>query len=375
MKVGIDARLLTHKVTGIGRYTHELAKGFIELGEEVVLYSPTKIYPDIAKSLNLGANRYSRAYGRFPRMMWSQTMLPKWASEDKVDVFFGPTHRIPYFLKKQIPRVVTIHDLVWVHAPSTMRSFSRLMESLLMPNAIRSSDLIMVDSESTAQNLMELFPGAASKIRLVHLAAGSLPIAGGIETLYILGLRKPYILFVGTIEPRKNLNRLLEAYAKLSPELISRFDLVVVGGRGWGGIDIQAILKNLQIRENVQVLNYVDELTLATLYKYSVFLAMPSLYEGFGLPLLESMSFGRPVLTSNISSMSEISGNAGEYVDPYSVSSISRGMEKLLSDECYVNSLAGLTGGVVSRYSWEISARKAINVLYEAIEIRAQKSK
>jgi glycosyltransferase involved in cell wall biosynthesis len=373
MKIGIDARLLTEQVTGIGRYTYEMCKGLVRLNPDLSLYTPSPVSDQINRAIAPAKIKSGQAYGRIRRMVWSQTQLPQWALTDGIDVFWGATHRIPQNLDARIARVVTIHDLVWKEAGDTMRPLSRLMESLLMPRAIKSADLIMADSISTAEGLVKLYPEAKEKVRIVYLGAGKLPDPGCTKDLLSLGIDMPYFLFVGTLEPRKNLERLLEAYAFLPKLLRDRCVCVIAGGRGWGGVDVHQLLESLNIQSHVRVLGYVSDEDLSTLYKHARFLAMPSLYEGFGLPLLEAMTFGTPVLTSNCSSMPEVASKAGCFIDPESVDSIRMGLDKLINSDDYVVELASQAIHVANRFSWERASNEAMTVFKEAIEIRKGK--
>jgi glycosyltransferase involved in cell wall biosynthesis len=289
-----------------------------------------------------------------------------------VSVFWGATHRLPHYLPAQIARVVTIHDLVWKHAGETMRPLSRWVEKRLMPEAIRQADRIVADSVSTANAIEAEYPAVGDKIRVVYPGATDLPAPLDFQSLSALGIEYPYFLFVGTLEPRKNLQRLLEAYASLDAELRNRARLVIAGGKGWGGVDIASLVRDMHLDGQVISTGYVNETQLATLYAHARFLVMPSLYEGFGLPLVEAMSFGVPVLTSNRSSMSEVAGDAGMLVDPFDVSSITTGLSSLLGDEAYRDHLASRAIPNAKRFSWQNAAREIWAVFEEAVEMRAE---
>ncbi len=180
-------------------------------------------------------------------------------------------------------------------------------------------------------------------------------------------------MFVGTLEPRKNLFRLLGSYAQLSGSVKNLAHFVIVGGKGWCGVDIDKTIRNLGLKHYVHVLGYVDNITLTSLYRHALFLALPSLYEGFGLPLVEAMSHGTPVLTSNNSSMPEITGNAGLLVNPLSVASIQDGLQKLILNDDFRAILASRTKDSVKRFDWDISASKLVDVFKRAIELRREK--
>jgi len=372
MKVGIDARLLAGPLTGIGRYTAELTGEVIKYPGRFFLYS--------ARPLVVGdwrrANTILRAVGfrtRAGRMLWSQSILPYWAARDDVDVFWGPTHRLPALLPSSIARVVTIHDLVWRHAGETMRPLSRFVEGRLFPQAVRLADRIMADSLSTARDLAALYPESASRTRVVYPGHAALPGPLDPALLETLRIDRPYVLFVGTLEPRKNLARLVEAYASLDRAIRDEFLLVIVGGKGWGGVDAGALVANAGVSSQVRILGYVEDAELATLYAHARCLAMPSLYEGFGLPLVEAMAQGVPVLTSNRSSLPEVAGEAGHLVDPLDVSAIRAGLERLLKDDVYHARLAGKARETAEHFSWRQAAKETWAVFEEAVEERRQR--
>lgn len=369
MRVAIDARILSEPLSGIGRYTFEMTKELITKPGDFFIYSSAPIHLGDWSKINVKF-RSSNFSNRLSKMLWSQTILPYWAAKDNIDVFWGPAHRIPRYLPDRIARVLTIHDLVWKYAGGTMRPLSRMVEKRLMPEAVRLANKIIVDSESTAKDLRCEFLGIDQRVKVVYPGVTKLPEAKDPNLLFTMGIIRPYFLFVGTLEPRKNLNRLLSAYSKIDNEVKSKFQLVVAGGKGWGGIDLYQIIKSSGLDDHVIVTGYIDDSSLAALYKNALFLAMPSLFEGFGLPILEAMSFGIPVLTSNNSSMAEVARDAAIYVDPLDEFSIFNGLMVMLSDERNRNDLARRAKVNAQRFSWQ----EAGNALWKAIE-EAQKLK
>ena len=324
MRVGVDARLLAEPVTGIGRYTVEMLSALAGQAADFRIYAPKPVVTGQWDRPNQQI-RSAAFQHRIGKMLWSQTLLPWWAARDRVDVFWGTTHRLPRWLPADIARVVTIHDMVWKYAGDTMRPLSRLVEQRLMPEALRLADRVVADSHSTAAALEAEYPWLAGRLRVVHLGISALA-APDRQILQEFRIDRPYVLFVGTLEPRKNLRRLLQAFARL-PEAVRAGNLLVIaGGRGWGKENVEALVEQLGLQDCVRQTGYVSDAGLSALYAQARCLAMPSLYEGFGLPLLEAMSFGVPVLTSSSSSLPEVAGDAGLLVDPLDVDSISRGL-------------------------------------------------
>jgi glycosyltransferase involved in cell wall biosynthesis len=368
-RIGVDARQLSTQVSGIGRYNAEVLSRLVEMGHEWFLYShrPLTLGSWDRPNVHVRTSRISRTS---LRMLWAQSILPLWAAQDGLDLFWSPAHRLPLFLPHGLARAITIHDLVWRHAGQTMRPLSRWLDQTLMPQAVGTADRVVAISASTAADIEREMPFAAGRVRTIPLGAAELGEPGPRESLDALGLSGPYFLFVGTLEPRKNLARLLEAWSRLPPGLAGGAVLAVAGGAGWGGVDVQAMVLRHGLKERVRVLGFVSDQQLATLYAHALFLAMPSLYEGFGLPLLEATSRGVPVLTSDIASMPEVAGDAGLLVSPLDVDSIAKGLTQMLEEPKFRSELARRAVSNGQRFSWDRSARRTMEVFEEAIEAR-----
>lgn len=368
-RIGVDARLLSEQLTGIGRYTLEMLTRLTGSGHEWYLYAPTPIVLGDWRQPNVHL-RAARFPSRPMRMLWAQTALPWWAARDRVDLFWAPTHRLPRLLRNDIARVVTIHDLVWKFAGDTMRPTSRWLDAKLMPEAVQLADQVIAVSRNTAQDLIAEIPGSADKTDAIALGVTAPDRSEPEDLPAEFGLTEPFFLFVGTLEPRKNLQRLLEAYASLPVPLRNTATLAIVGGKGWGGVDVATIAERFNIRDRVRLLGYVNDEQLAGLYRKALFLAMPSLYEGFGLPLLEAMIRGTPVLTSQRASMPEVAGDAGLLVDPDRVDSIASALTRLLGDPGLRRRLAEKTVPQARPFTWERAAAETLTVFDKALAKR-----
>lgn len=371
MRVGVDARLLSGPLTGIGRYTLELSKALIRYAPvQLSLYTPSSVDDQIQQSLQPAQLKSGVFKSRLFKMVWSQTTLPYWANKDRIDLFWGATHRLPRYLSQSVARVVTIHDLVWKYAPQTMRPLSLIMEKRLMPEAMQLADVIMTDSQGTADGIAEAFPQYTSKVRVVHLGATPPISPPDFISLSQHGIHQPYFLFVGTLEPRKNLERLILAYALLPKSQRDQLSLIIAGGKGWGNLDLLTLLKKNGLEESVKLLGYVEEEQLAALYANACFLAMPSIYEGFGLPLVEAMQYGTPVLTSNTGCLAEIAGDAGILVNPLSIESISHGLGQLILDNHLLEILKLNAMHRGRQFTWQRCAEETFAVFKEALILR-----
>ena len=373
MKIGVDARLLSRPVTGLGRYTWEMCRALSNIKDVTLyLYSPSPINNVVSglKSETIKTHSWNNGW---LVQFWAESYLPLWAKEDEIDVFWGPSHRLPRFLPSRIARVVTIHDLVWKCAKETMHPTTYFLEKIQMPVAVRKADLIVADSYSTRDAVITEFNVESQNISVIPLAASNVQNTPSFDFLKKHDIDGPYFLFVGTLEPRKNLTRLLQAYGSLPLSIKRKIKLVIVGGKGWGKVNLLDTVTQLDLTECVKVLGRVDDMALSTLYANSQFLAIPSLYEGFGLPLVEAMSYGTPVLTANNSSMPEVAGNAGLLVDALDVESIADGLQEMITNNELRECLAKNAKLNASRFNWDESAKKLIKVFEKAIDLRKDK--
>ncbi len=343
MRVGIDARPLLHPRTGIGQYTKTLVDAFVTKPDaELFLYSNAAL-PEVPPGVT---SRVSDS--PLPGVAVAQVVFPRWAEADEIEVFWSPRHHLP--LRMHAPTVVTIHDLVWLKAPETMHRFGALSERLLMPPSIRKARRIICVSESTRDDLVERYPSAAAKTSVTHLASRFAPPGS-----HSADPASPFILHVGTHEPRKNLRRLIESFKQATDAMQSNHSLVLAGGRGWKE-DCAALIRELGLEGRVRIESKPTDARLAELYSTCTFLALPSLYEGFGLPLVEAMGFGKAVLTSNLASMPEVAGAAGLYVDPTSSKELTKALQQLMTDSALRESLAAAASAQAANFSWSKTA-------------------
>jgi glycosyltransferase involved in cell wall biosynthesis len=260
--------------------------------------------------------------------------------------------------------VVTVHDLAFKLYPKAYPPAWRLLHKAGFRRALRSAAAIVAVSKNTAADVVRM--GEVDE-RLVHVVplAGSLPV-GSVEpgpVLERLGVPKPYVLFVGTLEPRKNLVRLIRAYRRIAGRV--RHSLVLAGPLGWRS---QPILDELGRTEGGRIVTTgrVSEADLDALHRGADAFAYPSMYEGFGLPVLDAMARGVPVVTSSTSSLPELVGDAAIQVTPGSTGAIAAGLERALSDDAERARLSGAGRERAATYSWERTARETLQVYERA---------
>ncbi|MYD98321.1 MAG: glycosyltransferase family 4 protein [Gammaproteobacteria bacterium] len=350
MRIAVDGRPLRHPFVGIGVYTREILSR-IGRDHELFIYLDRDLPepPDIPGVCRAGSGR------RLTGLLTANVVFPRWARQDAVDVFFSPRHHLPLALRN-IPSVVTIHDLVWRVAPETMKPLNRALDAMLMPIALAQADRVIAVSPDTA-NRIEAFCGR-SDVDTVMLAPRQLPPPEPFEH------GRPFFLFVGTKEPRKNLPGTLDGFRRAVAAGLDH-DLVLAGSDGWEpGIAERIAASGLSDR--VVDLGPISSARLAGVYQACSALVLASFYEGFGIPLVEAMAHGKPVITSNNGAMAEIAGDAALFVDPANAASIARAFLKLERDQDTRQRLAANAHRRAKSFSWDRAARETVEVLATA---------
>ena len=295
--------------------------------------------------------------------------------KENVDLFLGYSHYLPFLLPRKEVSALIIHDVSWQKSSTSLPIYRYFREKFLFTPSLRRADIIIAVSQSTAKDLSHLFPWCKENVHVVHpgprnFATGSKHSVTNIRSdLY---MSKAYALFVGTVEPRKNLNNLLHAIAISKSTAAKARKLLIAGGKGWRHAEVNTLIDKYGLSDCVQALGYVSDSELAALYSGARFLAMPSLYEGFGLPIIEAGSFGVPALTSNVSSMPEAAGKAGLFVDPHNPHDIARGWQRLWNDDDLYNELRSHARENAARFSWSKTVDEMLALFRDVIEQHRQ---
>jgi glycosyltransferase involved in cell wall biosynthesis len=272
--------------------------------------------------------------------------------DPKISIWHA-THFLPITIHGAA-KITTIHDLIPIRLPYTTLD-KKSAYYRLVKKSINESKLIIAVSNATKNDICDMFEVPSEKIVVTYQAIEPQPVSEGLIDIAMRKYRlkpKRYILFVGTIEPKKNIGRLIDAYAAIDTDM----PLVIVGKRGWlweGEIGKVESIFGRQHMRKVRLLDWVPKADLGAIYAGAYCFIFPSIYEGFGLPPLEAMSHGIPVICSNTSSLPEICGNAAIYVDPYDVHSIREGLEKLISDRALGERLGQIAREQVAEFSME----------------------
>ena len=371
MKIGIDAsRAFLKKRTGIEEYSYQVIKHLMsEIShEEVVLYMRPEQSPDFELPVTW---RVRRLWA--PRL-WTQGRLSLEMLFHPPDVLFVPAHTVPLIHPKRT--VVTIHGLEYEFCPESYSWYERLYMRLSIRFSCRVAETIICVSENTKRDVMRLYSVPEGKIRVIYEGyaqkisnpKSQIPHSKSqIQNLKshiqnpkseIQNQNTPYILFIGRVETRKNVARIIEAFVILKERYQIPHRLILIGKPGYGYARIKSKIQNQKSGIPIQEVGYVsEEEKQAWLTGASVFV-FPSLYEGFGLPILEAQAAGVPVVTSSTSSLPEIGGEGVVYVDPFSAESIAEGLWSLLGDTSLRDGILEKATHNVNRFGWAQCAQE-----------------
>lgn len=352
IRVLFDANPLVRQKTGVGYYTEGVIKALAKRPEiELVghYFRPRGATPSLPEAKGLSYTYNSWLTGQAVKALRKLGLRLPWEvlARRKADVLFFPDFTVwPSLFRK--PKVLTVHDLTFVDYPSAVRRRNlRYLKKFVAKDA-RRSNLILTVSEFSRRRIIDVFGVSPSKV-----LAQPVPPPAPLEPRKSSGQPEGFILFIGTIEPRKNIQRLVEAYGLLPEELRAKHRLVIAGGTGW---DSEATLRHIKEQisagQNIRLAGYVSEDRRAALYKEALAVIVPSLYEGFGMPILEAMSYGAPVAVSDIQVFREVAGDAALYFQPETPQSIMDALMELLTGRARRVGLVKLGNAQIKRYSW-----------------------
>jgi alpha-1,3-rhamnosyl/mannosyltransferase len=368
MRIGIDGIPLATPKTGIGHYTFELARCLARLApaDEFELVAPVALelgaadLPPNLRAVHVPVNALRRR--------WWTIGLPLYVRQNRLTLFHGTNYNVP--LWQRCPTVVTIHDLsLMLHAGTHREDLVRRARRRL-PTMTRIAARIITDSESVKREITEHLGVAAEKITAVPLAPRRafrpVPAAEAHAACRRLGVAAEFILFVGTVEPRKNLLTLVRAFDELLRTTTLRPQLVIAGQKGWLTDELFAYVERSALKERILFTGYVSDEDLAALYSSCRVSVYPSLYEGFGLPPLEAMACGAPVITSRIPVIMETAEGAARLVTPTDVRELTPALVELLTDEGARTHFAAAGRRRAAEFTWERTAQRTL-AIYRAV--------
>ena len=376
MRVIFNVDAISAPLTGIGRYALELAKGLAEHEaiEALRLYSAVRWVKDPAEALS--SNRIFASLRT--NLPFKTRALETYATLRNV-LFRAHTRKLQDYLLHTPnyilmpfdgPTVTTVHDLSALNFPETHPPERVRFLDKHLPRTLERADRVLADSQFIADEIHEKLGVPRDKLRVVALGVDPIYHPRDADTLADAMTRHGlvagnYLLVVATQEPRKNLIRLAHAYAALPARLREHYPLIIVGARGWLNADLERVLAPLEAAGSSRRLGYVSEADLPLIYAGAKAFAFPSLYEGFGLPVLEAMASGVPVLTSNVSSLPEVCAGIALCVDPRDDGALREGLVQLLEDEAWRARIASDGVAHAANYPWSRCVDETVSVYRE----------
>lgn len=365
-RIAFDGHMIGSRETGNETYAAELAGALGHIGGyEYLLYTPR---PEAARCLEDTPHLALRTFRPLPSALRIPCQYPRLLRADRA-CLLHVTYVAPPVAP--CPVVVTVHDVSFRRFPEYFSWRDRLVLNLLIGPSIRRAARVITISEFSRGEIARLYRIAPERIEVTPLAAGaafkpSLDQEGAqVRRRYALLTR--YILAVGNIQPRKNLPRLVAAFASIAAEYPD-YQLVVVGQSAWRGSEVEAAVRNYGLEGRVRFTGYVSDEDLVTLYSGATAVCYPSLYEGFGLPPLEAMACGTPTITSKTSSLPEVVGDAALTVDPSSIDEIAAALHRIIQDDALRAELRRRGLARAAGFSWERTARRTKEVYDRVLE-------
>ncbi len=360
MIIGIDGNEanVAHKV-GVSVYTLELLEYFrSQAGPNLQfrVYLKDSPRPDLPKQTQYFT--YEVVWGP---VMWSQFFLSlRLALKNSIDVFFAPAHYSPRFCPS--PLVVTIHDLAFFYYPDEFLKKDLYKLSNWTTHSVRKARSIIAVSKNTKKDLLKFYNIASERVAVIYNGFEKTARSEAEDK----NIEKPYFLFTGTLQPRKNISFLIRTFAQFHKGQ-PQYKLVITGKKGWMYEEIFKEVERLQLKDSVIFTDYIEDTKLADLYKNAEIFILPSLYEGFGVPILEAMSFGCPVLCSYNSSLPEVGGDAAIYFDPFDEKDLLEKMNVLSGNKTLRRELTKKGFQQIKQFSWRKCAEETLQVIKDSV--------
>lgn len=368
MKIAIIGDALDYQYAGIYYYTKELINALAHIDKKneywVVREKSAGDISKNVKELVIPSKKFpgANAYRLF-------VTIPKILVQKGVDIVVEPRHFGPFNLPKNIKRVTVIHDLSPIHYPQWHQFTSSKLQQLFLPSILKRADHIITNSNFTAQDVIDYFPFTKNKTSGILLGKEAFfkpkPDPSILEKY---GLQAPYLLHTGTIEPRKNLQLLVKAFEQIKKKKPINLQLVLVGKLGWKSESLQQLIDASPFKNDIKLLGYVDRAVLPTIYTGASAFIYPSHFEGFGLPVLEAMSCGIPVIVSNVSSLPEIIGTAGLTFSPNNQDQLVKRIYQIIEDESLQQTLSKKSLQQAAKFSWHKTAKETLEIFEQLMK-------
>ncbi len=379
MRIALDYTAGIRQGAGVGQYVRSLVNAMLaqDSSNKYTLITSGRLTKE--RSFPTASNVRGRSVfipDRYLNILWYRWRVPLYANcfTGPADIYHGLDFGLPP-LKGKMHKVVTVYDLAFLQHPETAVSSLAAYLNKIVPEAVAAADVVAAISHATKQALIEHYKAPPEKITVIP--CGVAPHFQRITDAALLeatqrkfDLEHPLVLSVGTMEPRKNHLGLIKAFYEAQKSTGSSAMLAIAGGQGWLYEETRRIVAELKLEKKVRFLGRVSELELITLYSLADVFAFPSFFEGFGIPPLEAMACGAPVITSNTSSLPEVAGDAAILVDPHDTHAIAHAIMRLLEDEQLQEELRQKGYLQAQRYTWSRAAAKMLSIyqkLYQGV--------
>lgn len=375
MKIALDCRRIQPGMSGLGTYTFQLLSAMAGETRNRDCDMTAFITPESRRTMSLPDAGITFIEVPWPVEnhirgdFWKHVTLPGLLHRLNIDVFHEPSYQLP-LRQARAAYVVTIHDLAPFRFPETNSVKYNLYWKFMTRSAIRRARRIIAISEFTRKEILDVFPSVGDRIEVVPEAAAVCFVPGCVadERLLSFGITRPYFVTAAKYEPRKNLERCIRAFMRGPARRHPGVRLVMAGAMGWKNRNLEQLLREREIRDRIVLTGYLDQSSLVDVVRGAEALIVPSIYEGFGLPMLEGMACGTPVLCGRTASLPEVGADAALYFDPFDIESMAQVMVECLSD-------AGLRAMLRSRgleraglFSWARTAECTLDVYRRALE-------
>jgi glycosyltransferase involved in cell wall biosynthesis len=368
MNIGINISVLKkgEQLSGIGNYSYQVLKELMKSDSENEYFLFCN--DDLCVGFEERKNFNIIIIRNKSRMLWSRYLLGFYIKKYHLDVLWSPTHNLPFYGPVNVRYYITVHDIAnqIFDDIAGYSKFSKAYYGIVLKKSCKKASIVIADSEATKGDLIEYLGIDEEKIKVIYLGGPNEndKIHNGSNIIEKYKITEPYFLYLGRLQPRKNISVIVDSFIKLKEEYNTTAKLVLAGGVGWGMEQTVETIKNSVFNKDIIMTGYISDEDKYALYKGALTFVFPSVYEGFGLPVLESFSYGVPVITANNSSLPEVGGDAAFYIeDCYNVTDLEKQMYKMLSlssDER--ERIKAKEYSQLMKFSWKKCAKEILHV-------------